>query len=105
MKVMLSPVLILPAYKEQFLEGMIEHAKLSLRDEPGCIRFDIIQDANDNNKIWLYEVFTDDEAVEAHPKSSHYIEFEEKSKDWRGPRPQGAGRGAYSIWPPDEQWV
>jgi autoinducer 2-degrading protein len=36
-------------------------------DEPGCLRFDVIQDANDANRIWFYEVYKDEAAFQAHP--------------------------------------
>ncbi len=69
------------------------------------MRFDVIQDASDGNRIWLYEVYRDEEAFQAHTQSPHFIKFREASADWREQAGlQGAGRGASNIWPPDNEW-
>ena len=57
MYVIIAPIQIKEGYKEQFIEEMIGDAVGSVNDEPGCIRFDVIQDAEDPNRIWLYEVY------------------------------------------------
>ena len=61
---------------------MIENARGTVNDEPGCMRFDVIQDASDGNSIWLYEVYRDEEAFQAHTQGPH-IKFREASADWR----------------------
>jgi quinol monooxygenase YgiN len=58
----------------------------------------------DTNRIWLYEVYKDEAAFQAHTQAPHFIKFRDTTKDWRREGPQGAGRGASNIWPPDSQW-
>ncbi len=48
-----------------------EHARLTLSEEPGCERFDVLQPTNadgtrDESRIMLVEVYTDKDAVKAH---------------------------------------
>jgi quinol monooxygenase YgiN len=47
-----------------------EHARLTLQEEPGCQRFDVLQptgkDGADLAKLCLVEVYQDDTAFQAH---------------------------------------
>jgi quinol monooxygenase YgiN len=48
-----------------------EHARLTLAEEPGCERFDVLQPLNadgkrDESRIMLVEVYAGQEAVKAH---------------------------------------
>ena len=105
MYIIVAAIQIKDGFKEQFINGIIENASGAVKDEPGCLRFDVIQDANDDNKIWLYEVYNDEAAFQAHTQAPHYLKFRDASADWReqGGLP-GAGRGASNIWPPDNKW-
>lgn len=105
MYVIIVPIQIKEGYKEQFVAAMLDDAKGSVNDEPGCLRFDVIQDAADPNRIWLYEVYVDEAAFQAHLQAPHFIKWRDTVKDWRADAGlQGAGRGSYNIWPPDEEW-
>ena len=104
MYVIIAPMQIKQGFKDRFVEAMIADARGSVNDEPGCLRFDIIQDADEPNRIWLYEVYKDAAAFEEHKKAPHFLKLTGVIKDWREEGPLGAGSGAYSIWPPDEEW-
>ena len=106
MYIIVVPIQIKEGFKEQYIAGMIENARGSVNDEPGCLRFDVVQDANENNRIWLYEVYTDEAAFQAHAQSPHFLKFRDASADWRDDVGlEGAGRGSSNIWPPDSEWV
>ena len=65
----------------------------------------MIQDADDENRIWVYEVYTDESAFQAHTQAPHFLKFQEASVGWKKEGgQQGAGRGASNIWPPDKEW-
>ena len=51
MYVILAPVKITEGHREEFIEAMLEDARGSVNDEPGCLRFDVIQDGNVSNMI------------------------------------------------------
>ena len=105
MYVIIAPIQIKPGFKEKFIEEMIGDARGSVNNEPGCLRFDVIQDAENPNRIWLYEVYIDEAAFQEHTKQPHLLKWREAVKDWRDESVlQGAGRGAHNIWPPDDEW-
>ena len=66
-----------PDRREEFLAGMAANAEASVRDEPGCLRFDVSAVAADGNRFFLYELYTDAEAFEAHKASPHFAQWRE----------------------------
>ena len=104
MYVIVAPLQIKPGHKDEFISALLDDARGSVNDEPGCLRFDVIQDSGDPNRIWLYEVYTDEAAFQAHTQAPHFIKWRDTVKDWRDEGIQGAARGSYNIWPPDGEW-
>jgi quinol monooxygenase YgiN len=64
---------------QAFRKLMDENARASVRDEPGCSRFDVCADRKDPDRILLYEVYDDRAAFDAHLKTPHFAAFNEKS--------------------------
>lgn len=64
-------VKVKPEMRDQFLAAMEEDATGSVRDEPGCLRFDVLQDLSDPDRYYFYEVYRDEEAFQAHMKMPH----------------------------------
>ena len=69
-------------FKDQFTEASFGDAQGSVRDEPGCFRFDILQSDEDPNRFHLYEVYADQAALEAHRNAPHYKKWRETVQDW-----------------------
>ena len=55
-----------PDKATDFLAALRENAAASVRDEPGCLRFDVCTDPDDPTRVFLYEIYTDAAAFEAH---------------------------------------
>ena len=47
MYVLIVPIHIQPEHRQAFLDSMLDDAIGSVRDEPGCLRFDVIQDGSE----------------------------------------------------------
>jgi autoinducer 2-degrading protein len=65
-------VRVKPAERERFLKAIEVDALGSERDEPGCMRFNALQDGQDENVYYFYEVYRDEAALEAHRAAPHY---------------------------------
>ncbi len=61
-------VRIKPDMREKFLKAIEVDALGSERDEPGCLRFNVLQDEKDANVYYFFEVYQDQAALEAHRK-------------------------------------
>lgn len=55
-----------PGTKPNFLKVMREHARLTLAEEPGCQRFDVLEPEGEDDRILLYELYVDRAAYETH---------------------------------------
>jgi autoinducer 2-degrading protein len=65
-------VRVKPEGRERFLKAIEFDAIASERDEPGCLRFNVLRDQNDENLYYFYEVYRDAAALEAHRAAPHY---------------------------------
>jgi (4S)-4-hydroxy-5-phosphonooxypentane-2,3-dione isomerase len=63
---------IKPGRMEEFMQHILVNARSSVRDEPGCRQFDVCTDPNQPNTVFLYEVYDDLAAFEAHQTMPHY---------------------------------
>lgn len=59
----------------QFMPLMLENARASLRDEPGCHQFDVCTDGAQPDSVFLYEVYSNLAAFEAHQQTPHFQQF------------------------------
>jgi (4S)-4-hydroxy-5-phosphonooxypentane-2,3-dione isomerase len=66
-----------PGRRAEFLAGMAANAEASVRDEPGCLRFDVCSVASDENRFVLYELYADAAAFDAHKASPHFAQWRE----------------------------
>ena len=60
---------------ERFRALILENARLSLKNEPGCRRFDVLIDDASPSRIVLYEIYKDPAAFDAHMATAHYKAF------------------------------
>ncbi|MCB1511041.1 MAG: antibiotic biosynthesis monooxygenase [Hyphomicrobiaceae bacterium] len=70
------------AHVAEFHAAIVENARASVMDEPGCRQFDVAQDPNDPASFFLYEVYDDAEAFAAHKASGHFKHFDALSAPW-----------------------
>ena len=91
-----------PGLSTRFVEATLEDARGSVSDEPGCYRFDVLEDASDPDVVHLYEVYEDEAAIEKHRAMPHYTAWAEQVADWRE---EGGSRvEATTVFPSDEGW-
>lgn len=62
-----------PDRLEEFLDGIRGNARATLRDEPGCLRFDVHRRLDDPRRFVLHEIYADADAFHvAHRQAPHY---------------------------------
>ena len=91
-----------PEYADQFREASFGDSQGSVRDEPGCFRFDILQNAEAPNTFHLYEVYADDAAIEFHRNTPHYKKWRSTVEDWFDGDVQRVAMK--TVFPSDEGW-
>lgn len=78
-------VRVKPEARERFLQAIEVDALGSERDEPGCIRFNVLRDQEDPNVYYFFEVYRDEAAVEAHRAAPHYAVWRAAADTLDGP--------------------
>jgi len=78
-------VRIKPDQRQRFLKAIEEDALGSERDEPGCLRFNVLQDEKDPNVYYFFEVYKDQAALEAHRNMPHYAVWRAAADTVDGP--------------------
>jgi quinol monooxygenase YgiN len=76
---------IKPGERQRFLRAIEVDALGSEREEPGCFRFNVLQDAQDENVYYFYEVYQDEAALEAHRQTLHYAVWRAAADTLDGP--------------------
>jgi quinol monooxygenase YgiN len=86
---------------DEFLRASIENAEAS-RQEPGIVRFDVIQQEDDPTHFLLIEIYRTEEDPARHKETSHYLQWRETV----APMMVEARRGVrYKIHSPaEEMW-
>lgn len=99
---LLVTIHIQPQHRQAFMASMLDDARGSVNDEPGCYRFDVLEDSKDPNTIYLYEVYHDEAAFQEHLKAPHFLRWRDTVKDWYA-SPQTAAR-CTPVFPPASGW-
>jgi autoinducer 2-degrading protein len=70
-----------PEHREAFIEATMENARNTLH-ESGNLRFDVLQQADDENRFVLYEAYRDELGMKAHKETPHYARWAEMVTPW-----------------------
>ena len=69
-------------HRERFMARMFQQARDSLEKEGGCRQFDVAVDPKDPCRVFLYELYDDEAAFQAHLASDHFKGFDRTTADW-----------------------
>lgn len=67
--------------KAAFRSLVDANARASVRTEPGCRRFDVIEPLGEPDRVLLYEIYDDRAAFDAHCRAAHFLAFDAASRD------------------------
>ena len=94
-------VRIKPEMRQRFLDAIEVDAVGSEKDEPGCVRFNVLQDDSDKNIYYFYEVYRDQAAVVEHRAAPHYVGWKAAADTLDGPTERIE---CTSVFPADEAY-
>ncbi|MDQ3189077.1 MAG: antibiotic biosynthesis monooxygenase [Pseudomonadota bacterium] len=75
-------ILIKPEFTAAFRELMLKNARASRASEPACRQFDVTVAPDDANHIFLYEIYDNEAAFDAHRATAHYRDFISGTAPW-----------------------
>jgi (4S)-4-hydroxy-5-phosphonooxypentane-2,3-dione isomerase len=73
---------IKPEFVGDFAAAIEDNARASRETEPGCRQFDVCRDPADPALFFLYELYDDDAAIQAHLRSPHFLQMDAATAGW-----------------------
>jgi quinol monooxygenase YgiN len=73
---------IKPGHIDAFDEAIRANARASVANESGCRQFDVCRDPADPALFFLYELYDDDAAIQAHLQSPHFLQMSAATAPW-----------------------
>ena len=77
MFIVLVKVQVKPELVDEFTSAILTNAELSVQRDPGCVRFDVLQQQDDPTRWYFYEVYEREQAWIDHRNSAHFLAFKE----------------------------
>ena len=77
-----------PSFVEQFVEATLDNAR-NTRQEPGNVRFDVLQAEEEPTRFLLYEAYRGKDDFTAHQQTEHYLRWKQTVADWMAQPRQG----------------
>ena len=74
-------VYVKKGYEDDFIKAT-EDNHLGTVKEPGNIRWDLCRSKDTDGLFFLYEVYTDEDAVAAHKQTKHYLQWRDTVEPW-----------------------
>lgn len=86
---------------EEFLDLTLSNAR-EARQEPGCVRFDVLRKEKEPSRFLFYEVYRTPEDHKAHQQTPHYLRWRDEVGDLLAePR---VGSRYLNVSPTDAEW-
>jgi (4S)-4-hydroxy-5-phosphonooxypentane-2,3-dione isomerase len=82
MQALIVEFLIKPGFVDAFAAAIADNARASRETEPGCRQFDVCRDPADERLFFLYELYDDQAAIQAHLRSPHFRQLDAASAAW-----------------------
>ena len=70
-----------PGQREKFLDIIKDHAAGTLADEEGCQGFNVCLPDDNEDRVWLYEQYRDEAALDIHKASPRLARNRERYAD------------------------
>ena len=77
-----------PEHVADFLGAIRRNHEKSIL-EPGNLRFDILQSAEDPTRFVAYEAYRDEASAKAHKETAHYLAWRDQAAGWMAEPRQG----------------
>ena len=74
--------LIKEGREDEFITAMIDDAKGSVENELGCLRFNVFVSQDNPRRLFLWELYENEEALESHRRSPHYLQWRKIVEAW-----------------------
>ena len=103
MKAIIVKIYVKEECIEQFKEITFYNSENSRKEEPGCLRFDVVQAADTPILFFIYEIYKSDEAIAHHKTTGHYNKWRETVADMMLPEKPRESVQGFPLCPSEEE--
>ncbi len=103
MLVLVVSVQVKPGCADDFIAAVQEDGEGTQTNEEGNFQFSAVRDQADPDHFFLFEVYKDEAALEAHRGMPHFAKYREATADLRTGEP--ARYMCTNVFPPDDWWT
>jgi autoinducer 2-degrading protein len=72
---------VVPGQIENYLAALKENGATAVQTEPGCREFNIAVSRSDPNHVFIFEVYDNSAALDAHRQTDHFKKYAATTKD------------------------
>jgi len=102
MYVVCVQVHVKPEYIDEFIQTTRANYEDTRKNEPGNVRWDLLQSEEDPARFFIYEVYKTKEDFPKHQETPHYKRWREVVAPWMAePR---VGVKYFNVFPDDKPW-
>jgi quinol monooxygenase YgiN len=87
----MAHVTVQPQHVDEFVTLVREHAREYLRDEPGTLGYDVIQDESTPNHFYFHETYVDEAAFQIHMQGPIGQRYLQRSRPLMSGTPDSSG--------------
>ena len=102
MLVLMVNIKVKPGRAGDFIAAIREDGEGTTAKEEGNLQFSAVQDSDDPDRFFLFEVYRDEAALEAHRQTAHFLKYREATAGLLAE--ETVRRMGTNVFPDDAGW-
>ena len=103
MLVLMVNVKVKPERRDEYIAAVREDGAGTTTNEEGNFQFSVVQDSEDPDRFFLFEVYRDEAALEAHRQMPHFLKYREATAGLYAE--DTVRRTGTNVFPDDAGWT
>ena len=103
MRVLMVNIKVKPGRRDDFIAAIREDGEGTTTKEEGNLQFSAVQESDDPDRFFLFEVYRDEAALDAHRQMPHFLKYREATADLLAE--ETVRRMGTNVFPDDSGWA
>ena len=103
MLVLMVNIKVKPGLRDEFIAAIREDGEGTTTKEEGNLHFSAVQESDDPDRFFLFEVYRDEAALEAHRRTAHFLKYREATAGLLAE--ETVRREGTNVFPDDAGWA
>ena len=103
MLVLMVNIKVKPGRRDDFIAAVRADGEGTTTKEEGNLQFSAVQERDDPDRFFLFEVYRDEAALDAHRQTPHFLKYREATADLLAE--ETVRRMGTNVFPDDSGWA